>query len=194
MDLPDSWAHRSVVEYLVKLREMQAILIKTTRDYLKKNSRIRAIDGEVNVHEAPEFTIGQFVLLKYPNRPPDKLSGLYRGPLVITGIERPDMIKVKDLISNKESVVHTSRLRVYRHPSDMMWTDKVALAAVDLDEFYVEKIITHDGNGRDPKKWTYLVRWAGYEEGDDSWLKYSAVKDLVALDEYARENNLVIPE
>ena len=193
MDLPESWAHRSVVDYLVKLREMQAVLIKTTRDFLSKNQRSRAVDGEVNVHEAPQFTIGQFVLLKYPNRPPDKLSGLYRGPLVITGIERPDMIKVKDLISNRESVVHTSRLRVFRHPSEMMWEEKIKLASVDLDEFYVDKIVRHSGNGNNPKKWSYLVRWLGYE-GDDSWLPYSAVKDLEALDEYARVNALIIPE
>ena len=49
MDLPPSWAHRSVVEYLVKFREIQATLIKATGDYLKKNERNRAIYGEVNV-------------------------------------------------------------------------------------------------------------------------------------------------
>jgi hypothetical protein len=90
----------------------------------------------------PDFTIGQFVLLRYPSRPPNKLAGLYRGPLVITAIDRPDMITVKDLISNKESVVHTSRLRVFRHPTEFTLQEAIALAAVDLDEFYVEKIVT----------------------------------------------------
>jgi hypothetical protein len=63
MDLPASWANRSVVDYLVMLREMKAILIKNTQNYLSRNEPNRAVDGEVNVHEEPKFTVGQFVLL-----------------------------------------------------------------------------------------------------------------------------------
>jgi hypothetical protein len=194
MDLPAAWAHRSVLEYLVKLREVQAVLIRATQDYLRKNSRTRPTEGGMNVQEDPGFTIGQFVLLRYPSRPPNKLAGLYRGPLVTTAIDRPDMITVKDLISNKESVVHTSRLRVFRHPTEFTLQEAIALAAVDLDEFYVEKIVRHVEMGKNPKKWKYLVRWLGYEEGDDSWLDWTAVKDLEALEEYAQANQLVLPD
>jgi hypothetical protein len=193
MDLPAAWAHRSVLEYLVKLREMQAVLIKTTQEFLKKNSRNRVTDGGVFVQEDPQFTVGQFVLLNYPNRPPNKLAGLYRGPLVITAIDRPDMIRIKDLITNKESIVHTSRLRVFRHPKEMTLEEAIALAAVDLDEFYVEKVVSHEEKGKNPKNWKYLVRWLGYEEGDDSWLNWSAVKDLEALEEYALSKNITLP-
>jgi hypothetical protein len=69
-----------------------------------------------------------------------------------------------------------------------------ALAAVDLNEYYVESIVRHVGTSKDPKKWSYLVRWLGYEEGDDSWLPWSSVKNLEALDEYAKRNKLVIPD
>ena len=62
-----------------------------------------------------------------------------------------------------------------------------ALAAVDLDEFYVEKIISHVELGKDPKKWRCRVRWQGYEPENDTWLEWPAVKDLVALDEYGKE-------
>jgi hypothetical protein len=194
MDLPAAWANRSVLEYLVKLREAQAALIKATTDYLSKNRRSRAGDGGVNVQGDPQFTEGQFVLLAYPSRPPNKLAGLYRGPLVITAVSRPDLITVKDLITNKESVVHASRLRVFRHPTNMTLREMQELASVDLNEYYVEKIVNHFGTSKDPKKWTYVVRWLGYEPGDDTCLPWSSVKDLEALDEYARVNGLVIPE
>ena len=105
MDLPASWAHRNVVEYLVKLREAQAALVKRTQMHLRGNQRQRIKEDGAYVQEEDHFIPGQFVLLRYPNRPPNKLSGLYRGPLVITEIGRPDMIKVKDLISNKEFLV-----------------------------------------------------------------------------------------
>ena len=54
--------------------------------------------------EVTNFAAGDYILLTYPNRPPYKLAGMYRGPMVITSIDRPDLIKVRDLVSNKESM------------------------------------------------------------------------------------------
>ena len=123
------------------------------------------------------------MLLQYPNRAPNKLAGLYRGPLVITAIERPDLIKIKDLVTNRESLVHASRLRLFQHPPDMSREEMVDLAAIDLDEFHFEKNIEHRRKGKNPTKWEYRVRWSGYEEGDDSWLPWSSVKDVTAMDD-----------
>ena len=39
--------------------------------------------------------------------------------------------------------------------------EATALAAVDLDEFYVEKIVGHTGTGRNPKRMEFQVRWLG---------------------------------
>jgi hypothetical protein len=186
MDLPESWKGRDLNEYLVKLREMQARIIKVTQDFLSTNQRKRSRGGGAIAPEVPGFKEGQFVLLKYPNRPPNKLAGLYRGPLVIVAIDRPDLIKVRDLITDKVSLVHTSRLRPFRHPTNMTLQEVTDLASVDMDEFFVEKIITHVGTTKDFKKWSFRVRWLGYEPEDDTWLKWSAVKDLAAMDEYSK--------
>jgi hypothetical protein len=70
--------------------------------------------------------------------------------------------------------------------------EATSLAAVDLDEFYVEKIVEHEETGRDHKKWKYRVRWSGYEPEDDTWLPWSSVKDLAALDDYIKEKDLKI--
>jgi hypothetical protein len=67
----------------------------------------------------------------------------------------------------------------------MTMAEATSLAALDLDEFNVESIVEHKEKGNNPKRWTYRVRWLGYEEGDDTWLSYSSVKYLTALDEYA---------
>jgi hypothetical protein len=189
MDLPEAWENRTVADYLLHLRQAQAILIKTTQDFLKKNQRKRGSDGEVRAPEDTQFREGQYVLLQYPTRPPNKLAGLYRGPMVIHAIDRPDLIQVRDLTDNKISLVHASRLKVFRHPAEMTEEEAAALAAVDMDEFYVESIIDHTGSGRDPKKWSYRVRWAGYEPEDDSWLPWKSVKDLEALDKFIEDGH-----
>jgi hypothetical protein len=194
MDLPSEWADRNVAGYLVKLREMQALLIWKTQDFLLENQSKRVRFDRTGISEVAQFQEGQFVFLQYPNRPLNKLAGLYRGPMIITGIDRPDLIRVNDLITNRESVVHTSPLRVFRHPKTMTMAEATTLAAVDLDEFYVESIVEHKRNENNLKRWTYRVRWLGYEEGDDTWLPYSSVKHLTALDEYAVAQKIAIPE
>jgi hypothetical protein len=109
--------------------------------------------------------------------------------MVIHSIERPDLIQVRDLTTNKLSLVHTSRLRVFRHPAEMTEEEATALAAVDMDEFYVEKIVEHSGSGKNPKKWMYRVRWLGYEPEEDTWLPWASVKNLQALDNYIEDGH-----
>ena len=79
MDVPANWSGRNGEDYLVKLREGQATLIRAIREFLKKNQRKRAADGREKRQEVTKFEVGQYVLLKSPNKSPDKLSSLYRG-------------------------------------------------------------------------------------------------------------------
>ena len=58
-------------------------------------------------------------------------------------------------------------------------------AAYDKEHFIVESIVDHVGDKR--KKSTTLffrVHWSGYEDSEDSWLPWSHVNELAALDVY----------
>ena len=94
-----------------------------------------------------DFHVVNYVLLHYPNRPTKKSASLYRGPLIIVAIKRPDIITVEDLISNKVIQVHTSRILLFRHPNNIGFIhtrdieEITALSAADLDDFYVEKLL-----------------------------------------------------
>jgi hypothetical protein len=69
-------------------------------------------------------------------------------------------------------------------PKTLTLAEATALAAVDMDEFYVEKIFYVEKNGKIKKKWRFKIRWLGYEPDDDTWLGWDAVKNLQALDDF----------
>ena len=62
------------------------------------------------------------------------------------------------------------------------------LSAIDLDEYYVDKIVSHEEKVRIAKNWKFKVRWIGYEPEDYLWLDRTAVRDLAALDSYSKEH------
>ena len=130
-------------------------MVRSTREFLKKNQRNRAADGREKCQEVIKFEVGQYVL-KYPNKPPDKLSALYRGPIEIVAMDCPDIVKVRDLTTDKVSVVHTSRL--FRRPAEMTPEESEVLAGIDVDEYFVESIGDHEERGRNVKNWKFRVR------------------------------------
>jgi hypothetical protein len=195
LDWPKNQDDRTIGDSLLKLRDMHAVIIKLTQDHLEGNQRKRNSRGGLVSPSVPQFYEGQFVLLKYPGRPPNKLAGKYRGPMVIDVIDRPDLIKVRDIITDKVSLVHASRLIPFRHPANMTEEEAKELAAVDMDEFFVEEIVSHRDYGQtNPRRWEYQVRWRGYEPEDDTWLPWKSVKDLEALDRYAEKEGLNFPD
>jgi Chromo (CHRromatin Organisation MOdifier) domain len=174
-----------VSEYLRVLKTKQLALIQATQEYLKQQSDIK--DGKTDlIVELPNYDIGDYVLLSYPSRPPSKLAGLYRGPLVVTRKLRKDLYEVTDLITNKLSQVHISRMHVLVVPPDATRDDILRLAGLDHHEYVVESIIDHKGNSKRKRDMEFLIRWKGYEPSEDTWEPYATVKDLVALDEYSK--------
>ena len=55
MDVPANWSGRNIEDYLIKLREGQATLVRATRDFLKMNQRKRAADGREMRQEVTKF-------------------------------------------------------------------------------------------------------------------------------------------
>jgi hypothetical protein len=174
-----------VTEYLTQLKSKQLSLIQASQSFLSKQAEKRDSKSDL-IQELPEYQIGDYVLLSYPSRPPSKLAGLYRGPMMIHRKLRKDMYEVIDLITNKISQVHISRLHILVVPPDATPEDILHMAGIDHEEYVVESIIDHRGNPKHKRSMEFLIRWKGYEPSDDTWEPYSAVKDLIALDEYSK--------
>ena len=71
------------------------------------------------------------------------------------------------------------------------------IAAADLDEYVVEKIISHRPVGEARtlplSKYFFLVKWEDFAE--PTWEPYSGVKNLEPLDHYSDEHpDLKIPK
>jgi len=131
--------------------------------------------------EPTQFAVGDLVLISYPERAPSKLHSRWRGPYRVTAIAG-NRYTCEDLRTQATKVYDITRLKKYINDPGR---DPLEVAAVDADEFIVDKIVDHRGSL--PKsKLEFRVRWAGYTDEDDTWEPYKNVKDLAALDAYAR--------
>lgn len=186
MDMPESWQNRSINLYLGALRETQNILIQATQEYLQETRRKRTRSGKRSILHGQPVEVGNYVLLRYPSRPPDKLAGIYRGPMVVVAKERDDIVEVLDLVSNHTMHKHIDRVVHFELEPNMTREDVLAIAAVDSDNYIVDHIVDHRQHGTNIRKWEFLVRWEGYEPAEDTWLPWTEVKNLAALDAYSR--------
>lgn len=175
-----------VSEYLNTLSSNQELLISLSQKYLDKQAKSRLKVNDAAPTNSVSFNVGDYVLVTYPTRPPNKLSSLYRGPMIIIDKIRDDMFKLNDLISNKDIQVHIDRLRLFKVPDDFQPSELIQLAAADKDEFIVESIIDHTGTTK--RNLQFRVRWQGYDPSEDSWLSYNELKDNIALDVYSHEH------
>jgi hypothetical protein len=108
--------------------------------------------------------------------------------MIISKIIRKDLFEVFDVITEKYYQVHISRIIPLVIPPGTRSEEIIKLAGVDHTEYFVESIINHRGDPRKKKSLEFLVRWQGYEPSDDTWEPYSNVRDLLALDEYAKQH------
>ena len=62
------------------------------------------------------------------------------------------------------------------------------------DHFVVEKIINHKGTAARPSSMHLFVKWLGYDDKENSWIKWDDNQDLAAIDTYLQNNpDIVVP-
>jgi hypothetical protein len=169
----------TVEDYVSRLCELQRILIEASQ---KHQQAVVAERLERQPQAREDLDVGDYVVVSYPNRPPNKLTPRWRGPLVVVA-RNGSLCTCQDLLTLKSTDYHVSRLRRY----DMSLTaDPVDIAAKDADEWKVEAIVEHVGSNK--RNLQFRVRWEGFGHEDDTWLPYADVRDLQALDAYGREH------
>jgi hypothetical protein len=134
------------------------------------------------------FAVGDYVLVSYPERPPDKLTPKWRGPMLVVEIKNQTYL-CQDLLTQKVLPFFIDRLQPYKSDLgeegiDSEFPTPATIAAVDRDAFVVDSIVDHKGNPKNKNSLLFRVRWAGYEPSEDTWEPYKNLKNVVALEAY----------
>ena len=161
--------------YVRALESAYEKLLDATSEYiLEEQDKFRAqFEGK----EPTEFKVGSLVLVSYLVRPPTKLHCRWGGPYEVVSRERNNVI-VQDLTSDARHEYDVSRLRLFLVADGV---DAPTLAAADLGEAEVLKILRHEGTAKDRKSMRFEVEWS---DVDVTWEPWDAVRRLAHLDEY----------
>lgn len=133
-----------------------------------------------------EFTVGSYVLLSYPDRPPNKLLAPWMGPMLVTSIEG-DVIGVINLVTGKVKKVHAERVK------PLFSTKRAAYeryAARDYVGMYIPEAIRavhHLKKG--PSKAVFRVKWLGYEQEDNR--THDELKDSSVFHDFVRNHKIM---
>ena len=156
---------------------------EASRQHLSKSNEKAKGRKDKNAVQVP-FVVGDFVLATYSRQSPHKLAPIHRGPLQIIEKVGENIVQCQDIITGKVLEMHANRLLSFNFEGDPKLNEFKELAASDKDEFVVESIIDHTGDPKKRSSLQFRVRWLGFDESEDTWLPYKAVKDLEALDFY----------
>ena len=101
--------------------------------------------------------------------------------------------RLLDFITGKEKLYHVTSLKAFHF--DPASVDPVDIARRDYLEFFVDRILEHQGNYRQPSSMTFLTKWVGYDDSHNTWEPWANLRRSLKLHEYLGSNNLsrIIP-
>jgi hypothetical protein len=169
-------------DYVSQLNDSLRLLIEVALQHQKKVIHRRLSKSP---KELSKFEIGDYVLVSYPERSPDKLHTMWRGPLIVERVDSQTYY-CRDLISHTITPFFIDRLKLF-NVNPRVQPKEAAL--VDKDEFYVERIPAHTGIPKRKTDMLFKVRWLGYDKSEDTWEPWKNIKDLEALDTYILEHS-----
>jgi Chromo (CHRromatin Organisation MOdifier) domain len=152
-----------------------------------------------------EFNVDDLVLLSTKNlrlktEKPRKLWPRFVGPYKIVARIGPVAYKLQMPNSVKiHNVFHVSMLHKFR--SDGRYTPPTPIVVDGHEEYVVESILAHrtssvGGKRARRTKIQFLVKWAGFDDLDNTWEPSEGVQDCEAMDAYLQQlqaNNLELP-
>jgi len=170
-------------DYVKDLLAKQKLILESAAKHQKEKADIRLNDQPTNPVSYP---VGSLVLVKYPNRPTDKLTPPWRGPMKVVAAN-DWKYTLLNLSTGSTSDFHVSDLKAY---DDSQTENPTAVASRDQREFVIEEIVSHTGTPRRKTAMKFLVKWKNYDETFNTWEPWANVQKSEALQKYSDGHKL----
>ena len=148
----------------------------------KDKARLKAIEshnaktGLIN----PNFSVGDFVLVRRGEKSGNKLTFRWRGPRRVVRAIHPVLYEVEDLVSGKAEQVHASRLLLYKESTRGKEASLKLRGYAEHTEANYETIEEFLELGEDPSGVYVRIRWAGLpDERDSTWQEVGELSEDV---------------
>ena len=164
--------------HLALMLTMQDKLIKISQELLKSSDEKHLAQTGPNI---TEFEIGTHVLVAYEAGPPTRLLTRWKGPMQILKRHKSEYLLL-DLVTGKEKTFHVKNLRIFKFNPQKV--NPLDVARHDYDEFFVEKVLAHEGDFRKVSTLLFQVRWQSYSPEFDSWEPWKNLRNSEQLHEY----------
>jgi hypothetical protein len=184
--------------YMQRLITTQANLIQVAHEHQQNHDLFHIAKNDPgSAHTS--YPVGAYVMAHYrkslitASGAPSKLHMPLRGPLQVVAVDG-DHYTLQDLITNKIDEYHVTQLRPFVY--DPAYHTPAEAARHNHGEFLVEKILSHRGDRHMKDAMEFLVKWAGYDENENSWEPYGELKHNEHLHTYLTTNRMrtLIPQ
>ena len=184
------------VDYVESLMAWQNKLLEITEDI--QNAHFQKMEKRFNGTKSVvrEFNSGDFVLqLRKATHSSGKPCTKWVGPFLVMNRRDNDpthpvldLMNLTDMKVKEASIEDCRAFNTSWFEEENLLPELVKLAAVDDNEYVVEKILSHSPAGERRKtpisKYLFQVKWQDFE--DPTWEPYSGLKDLEPLEEYLK--------
>ena len=156
-------------EWLATRAEQQMRLLALARKAQQKHDQAHTDDATPGV---TRYAVGDWVLKDYPptmggaNGRPNKLYTNSKGPFKIIKVISDQEYLVHDAHNRPLEPVSVHLLRPYIFDSTR--TDPTKEGYRDNESWEVEKIVGHTSNGKNPRHWTFKVKWKDYDSSQNT--------------------------
>ena len=190
-------AKSNPIDYVDTLTDWQTKLLDLAEDiqsqhFERLDKRFNSGDGRRQFHQG-DFVLQQKDSTKITGKPSCK----WIGPFLV--LERRyndpshpvlDLMDLTDMTKKEAAADDCRYFNTSWFEEDTMMHEISKLAAQDLNEYVVEKILDHRPKGDVRKlplsKYFFLVKWEDFEE--PTWEPYNGLKNLEPLEHYSREH------
>lgn len=153
------------------LKEALDSMHKEVAELVRRNrsKQIKAHNRKTKII-TPNFSVGDFVLVRRAQDKGHKLSFKWQGPMRVTKIVSPLVYEVTSITANSSNNVHAVRLKLYRSDMDGKEVSQELLSHATHTESHYENVHALHELKKDKKNMFIRVEWEGLPDLiDHTW-------------------------